>query len=131
MPEFVPDPARWSPRIRWSIASSLFLGVLLAGLFPNPMAGVDDGALGGMPYDKIAHFAVYAVWAFLFFSDPKSTALWMLPLFLLAFLQESSQLLVAGREFEWLDWISDSLGILVAFFGARFRRCREQNKGLV
>lgn len=123
MPGCVLDPARWSSRFRWAIALGFFLSVLAAGVLPNPLASGPESELAlDLPLDKLFHFLVYAAWGWIILSDSKSTLLWVLPLCLIAFIQESSQMAVGHREFEWLDWTADSLGILLAYGLVTFRR---------
>lgn len=123
MPGFVLDPARWSCRLRWAIALALFLAVLVAGVLSNPLASEPESLkFLHLPIDKFFHFLVYAAWGWIILSDPKSTLVWIIALCALCLLQESSQMLVRNREFEWLDWVSDSMGIMVAYGVVVFRR---------
>lgn len=119
------DPARWPDRIRRGAAISIFLCVLGAGCLPNPLAG-QTGPDVVLPVDKILHFLAYGIWAWIVFSDPKSRGWWIALLVLLALFQESSQVYIGSREFEWLDWVADSAGILAAFAWVRFHRNKSE-----
>ena len=69
--------------------------------------------------DKIAHFTIFfliTVWSCIVYSGKKIRQFAFLLVFYGLILEVMQMKLIPGRNFEWLDWVSDVSGILLALF---------------
>lgn len=105
-------------------------GILLAFLSLMP-AGPSSLAFLGLPYiDKVGHFGMYAIWAFLVVFAlegtsklSKSNRLWLV--FILASLtgaafEYGQYAMTAGRSFEIWDMVANGFGALAGSLVANF-----------
>ncbi len=96
--------------ISLGLAAIWYLLLFILGMMPETPDA--PGFLDFEHMDKLVHWGAYGLWGVLLFMNGKLPVWVLLPACLLALVQESSQILVAQRSFEWLDWTADSLGIL-------------------
>ena len=93
------------------------------------------GFIAAIPYgDKWGHFFLFGTLTFITilatqfhrFSAPRLNAVYSAPLLIaiVVALEETSQLFLDTRTFEWLDLVADALGILVFAFAARLVELR-------
>lgn len=117
----------WIPAILWGL-----LFVFLS-LMPGKQGNF---FLFGIPHiDKLAHFGMYAVWAFLVFyawnknsSIPSRTLIVYTSIFgtLAGILLEYGQFATSmGRSFEMTDMIANSIGAVAGSFCGMFLRSRD------
>lgn len=105
-------------------------GILLAVLSLMP-GGQGEFLLFGIPHiDKIGHFGMYAVWAFLVFlawksNSNRSSTRVMWYTFLLGtltgvFLEYGQYIMTLGRSFEFLDMVANGIGALLGSLTGTF-----------
>jgi VanZ family protein len=124
------DPARpaWHTFVIYHLPFILFgLAILSVSQIPN----LKGPELRVLPFDKLAHFSEYSIFAFLTFrsfsrlGDPaKLTSKALLALLFVAgfaALDEFTQKFVAGRVSDPFDWLTDLTGavLVVLFFWLR------------
>jgi VanZ family protein len=109
---------------RWYRYGSLVVaaGVLVASSWPS----LSVQPFGWTISDKLQHFGVYAVLAYLAYrgwvppkNNPRSgLARWLILLFLAVFAaaDEYHQRWIPGRFVEWGDFLADTVGVMVGFF---------------
>ncbi len=110
------------------ILPGLLLGVILFGLFV-PGSHPSSGGLFIPPWDKLAHFTIFAILAASIQARwPRLLPLWVIALaVLVGITDELHQLLVPGRQADWSDGLADLLGSisgLLAWRGAQKLRQR-------
>ncbi|WP_266364570.1 VanZ family protein [Tellurirhabdus rosea] len=73
-----------------------------------------DGSPGGNQNDKVMHFAIFALWAFLWRkASPLTNATLLLIGVAYGLLIEVYQLVMPiNRAFEWLDLLADTVGVI-------------------
>lgn len=118
---------RWLPALLWGIV------IFVLSLMPG---GNADKMMFGIPhFDKIGHFGMYAVWAFLVFSALSGKRLRFAFFFTLVLcglsgvlLEFGQYYLASGRSFEVADMVANALGaiagLLVGWKRRQMRRGR-------
>ena len=107
---------RWLPPLVWA-------GVILLGTsLPSEAVPIQTSRI-----DKILHFTIYSVLAFLLTRQlVAGFRLWQAVILAVAFsmafgaFDEWHQMLIPGRSTEFADWVADSLGAVIGALAAAY-----------
>jgi VanZ family protein len=98
--------------LRYVATAFSTLLILVAVLLPGSQ--VPDVGFAGI--DKLAHIALFALWAVcvrLDFTPGFRWQLWLAGGLLFSFLSEVLQIMVEARTFDWMDMVADAAGLLL------------------
>ncbi len=129
------SPVANSPIIRWLAPVLWGLVIFVLSLMPG---GQGNMLLFGIPhFDKVGHFGMYAIWAFLIFMalcgyplNSKTKAFWisvLLGAITGVALEYGQYFMHQGRSFELADMIANALGALIGAVSG-FIYFRRKNK---
>jgi len=102
-------------QLRRFLVVAWFLILIWGAILPGQPH--DPSSLFGLPADKVVHLLVFGFWGVLIFMVPVRWKIWLPVAMVLALGQESLQLWVPERSFEWMDWAADCLGLTLACLG--------------
>jgi VanZ family protein len=113
----------WMLPVAWG-AVILFLSLLPGGRGPSILFGIPH-------FDKVGHFIMYGIWAFLIFrplftqTDCKRKSFWLSFLIISAIgiaLEFGQDTITQGRSFEYADMLANAAGAFVGSSAARSMR---------
>ncbi|MGF1678421.1 MAG: VanZ family protein [Candidatus Methylacidiphilales bacterium] len=108
----------------WLAPSTWLVGIYVLGLMPRVPS--KPSFFEGWPLDKIIHFFIFVVLAWMFCRRLPRSLLCLVALTVIAITHEMLHLYHPGRDFEWGDMASNLLGVASGVMLSRYYGCNAE-----